>query len=64
VRVFDLASDPDEKTDLAGQPKAAIGARLVLDPLWLLRQWNLEWKKAQWGNAANVSARFAADMGE
>jgi arylsulfatase A-like enzyme len=63
-RVFHFASDPEERTDLSGKPEAAIGARLVLDPLWMMRQWNREWKKSQWGNAANVSARFAADLGE
>jgi len=36
----------------------------VLDPLWLLRSFNVEWKKSQWGNAANVTARFATDLGE
>jgi len=64
LRVFDLGTDPKEMKDLAGQPSAAIGSRMVLDAVWLMRQWNPEWKKAQWGNAANVSARFAADMGE
>jgi arylsulfatase A-like enzyme len=64
VRVFDLGADYAEKKDLAGKPEGAIGARLVLDPLWMLRQWNATWKKAQWGNAANVSSRFAADLGE
>jgi arylsulfatase A-like enzyme len=64
LRVFDLAADPDEKTDLAGKPQAAVGTRLVVDPLWLMREFNLEWKKSQWGNAANVSARFAAELGE
>jgi hypothetical protein len=37
---------------------------MVLDPLWLMRHYNLEWKKSQWGNPANVSSRFAADLGE
>jgi hypothetical protein len=62
--VFDLAKDPDERKDLYNTPAGAIGTRLVLDPLWLLRSWNVEWKKAQWGNAADVSGRFAADLGE
>jgi arylsulfatase A-like enzyme len=60
--LFDLAKDPDEHADIYG--KSEIGARLLLDPMWTLRQWNSEWKKAQWGNASNVSSRFAADMGE
>jgi hypothetical protein len=64
TRVFDLARDADESKNIAGDPSAAIGTRLVLDPLWLLRTYNKEWKKSQWGNAANVTARFAQDLGE
>lgn len=64
LKVFDLAHDADEMKNLAGEGSAQIGARLVLDPLWLLRTYNLEWKKSQWGNAANVTARFAQDLGE
>lgn len=62
--VYDLKADADEMKNLAGEPGAEIGGRAVLDPLWLLRTFNLEWKKSQWGNAANVSARFAQDLGE
>ena len=66
--VWDLANDPDERKDLynerGAQENAEIGTRLVLDPAWMLRTWNVEWKKAQWGNAAAVSNRFAADLGE
>jgi len=62
--VYNLTTDEAELTDLYGQPSSAIGTRLILDPLWMLRQWNREWKKAQWGNAANVSSRFASDLGE
>jgi arylsulfatase A-like enzyme len=61
TRVFDMVADYDEKHELT---EATIGARLVLDPLWLFRTFNLEWKKSQWGNAANVTARFAQDLGE
>lgn len=64
LRVYDLKADPDEMKDLAGEPTAEIGGRAVLDPLWLLRTFNLEWKKSQWGNAANVTARLAQDLGE
>jgi arylsulfatase A-like enzyme len=63
-KVYDLSTDKAEMKDLWGKDEAAIGARAVLDPMWILRSWNKDWKKAQWGNAANVSARFAADMGE
>ena len=60
--IYNLAADKDEQKDLYGT--AHIGTRLLLDPMWIMRQWNVEWKKAQWGNAASVSSRFAADLGE
>jgi len=64
TRVYDLAADPGEMKDISSDPAAAIGARAVLDPLWMLRAYNMEWKKSQWGNPANVTARFAQDLGE
>jgi arylsulfatase A-like enzyme len=63
-RLYDLARDPAERNDLWGKPAAEVGARLLLDPMWILRSWNVEWKKSQWGNAAAVTSRFAADLGE
>jgi len=63
-RLYDLAKDPDERSDLWGKVASEIGARLLLDPMWILRSWNAEWKKSQWGNAAAVTNRFAADLGE
>ena len=62
--LYDMAKDPEERHDLWGSPAAEVGARLLSDPMWMLRNWNTEWKKAQWGNAADVSSRFAADLGE
>ena len=62
--VWDLGKDPDERKDVYNTAGSEIGTRLVLDPLWIIRNWNVEWKKAQWGNAADVSNRFAADLGE
>lgn len=61
-RLWNLAADPEERNDLWGT--AHVGARMLLDAMWLHRMWNAEWKKSQWGNAANVSSRFAADLGE
>jgi arylsulfatase A-like enzyme len=63
-KIYDLAHDPGELKDLWGDGKAEVGARFVLDPTWMLRTFNLDWKKARWGNAANVSAQFASDLGE
>jgi arylsulfatase A-like enzyme len=63
-KLYNLAKDPGERDDVWGKASAQIGARLLLDPMWLLRNWNVEWKKAQWGNAAAVTSRFAADVGE
>jgi len=61
-KIYNLAKDKAEQKDLFGS--AHIGTRVLLDPLWIFRQWNAEWKKSQWGNAAAVSNRFAADLGE
>lgn len=63
-KLYDLAKDPGEHDDVWGKASSQIGARLLLDPMWLFRTWNVEWKKSQWGNAAAVSNRFAADLGE
>ena len=60
--VFDLAKDPNEKEN--SYASSHIGARLLIDPMWMLRNWNVEWRKAQWGNAADVTSRFASDLGE
>jgi len=62
--LYDVVKDP---IDLAAKDIAKdnqIALRMVSDPLWLLRTYNPEWKKSRWGNAANVTAAFAADMGE
>jgi arylsulfatase A-like enzyme len=64
LKIFDLRRDPDEMKNIAGESGSVIGGRMVLDPLWILRTYNKEWKKSQWGNAANVTARFAQDLGE
>ncbi len=63
-RLYDLAKDPDERKDLYGTAAGAVAQRMVMDPMLLLRNWNVEWKKAQWGNAAVASNRFASDLGE
>jgi arylsulfatase A-like enzyme len=63
-RLYNLAADPGEHNDVWGKSATQIAARLLLDPMWLLRNWNVEWKKSQWGNAASVTSRFAADLGE
>ena len=61
-QLYDLAAEPEEKTNVASQQPFAL--RMVADALWLLRTYNVEWKKSRWGNPANVTAAFAADMGE
>ncbi|HSK04814.1 MAG TPA: sulfatase [Kofleriaceae bacterium] len=62
--LFHLATDPDEKQDVFGTPAGAIGGRLVLDAMSLLRAHHATWKKSRWGNPGNVTPRFAADLGE
>jgi len=61
-RVWNLAKDPQEHKDLFGS--AHVATRMLLDPMWIYRSWNAEWKKSQWGNPASVTSRFAADLGE
>ena len=63
LRIYDLATDTDEMKPLT-DAAATIGGRSVLDPYWLLRAFNKDWKKSVWGNPADVTARFAEDMGE
>ncbi len=60
--VYNLVEDPAESKDRIGD--APYAHRFVADALWMLRTYNAEWKKSRWGNAANVTAQFAADMGE
>jgi arylsulfatase A-like enzyme len=61
-RIWNLGKDPQEQKDLFGS--AHVATRMLLDPMWLYRNWNVEWKKSQWGNPASVTSRFAADLGE
>lgn len=60
--LYDLKTEPGEKTDVADEHPVEL--RLVSDALWMLRTYNVDWKKSRWGNPANVTAAFAADMGE
>ena len=60
--LYDVVKEPDEKHDIAKDNPTAM--RMVSDALWMLRAYNAEWKKSRWGNPANVTAAFAADMGE
>jgi arylsulfatase A-like enzyme len=62
--LFHLADDPHETKNVFGTPAGAIGGRLVLDAMSLLRAHHAAWKKSRWGNAGNVTPRFAADLGE
>jgi len=60
--LFDVVTEPEEKKDIARDNPTAM--RMVSDALWMLRAYNADWKKSRWGNPANVTAAFAADMGE
>ena len=60
--LYDLRTSPGEDKDLA--ESAHIARRMMSDSMWLMRAFNGEWKKTRWGNAANVSEHFAADMNE
>jgi arylsulfatase A-like enzyme len=61
-KLFHLGKDPAEKKDVYGS--SPVAARLLVDAMWMLRAYNVEWKKQAWGTAANVTSRFAADLGE
>ena len=61
-RLFHVGEEPEEKTDVAGDHPYA--RRFVADPLWTKRTYNAEWKKREWGNAANVRAAFPEAMDE
>ena len=63
-KLYDLTTDPDEHADRDGRADSAIAARLLLDPMWILRQWNADWRRSAWGNASNVSPAFATALGE
>ena len=59
-QLYHIAKQYNEKTDLV--TKRPIARRFVADPLWMLRAYNPQWRKSKWGNAANVTAAFAADL--
>ncbi len=61
-RLYNLEAEPDELTDRVD--RNPIPRRMLSDAVWIMRAYNKQWKKSRWGNAANVSPQFAADMGE
>jgi arylsulfatase A-like enzyme len=60
--LFDLRADPHEKRDQSARQPMVV--RWLADALWLLRTYNREWRKATWGNPANVTPAFARAHGE
>lgn len=62
ARLYNLATDPEEKTDVAAE--RPLERRMISDALWLLRAFDEEWRKSSWGNPANVSDAFATALGE
>jgi arylsulfatase A-like enzyme len=61
-RLYDLAADPGEKSNVAG--KYPVAERLLADAYWQMRAYNKEWRKWKWGNAANVRPAYAESFGE
>jgi len=52
-RLYDLASDPKEQTDvIAGKPLAA---RFVMDAAGLFIHYEKDWRKAEWGVPGNLA---------
>ena len=60
--LFDVSKDPEERKDVVDSHP--ITRRFLADPLWLLRAFNTDWRKSEWGNAANVTAAFPKHFGE
>ncbi len=58
AELYDVGTNPDEKTEVAA--KDPIAYQMMSDAFWLLRTWNADWKKSEWGSAANVTPAFAA----
>jgi arylsulfatase A-like enzyme len=58
AELFDLKAEPLEKTNLADNKPYAY--QMMSDAFWMLRMWNRDWKKSEWGNALNVTPEFAA----
>lgn len=57
TELFDLANEPGEKTNVADSKPYAL--QMMSDAFWLLRTWNKDWRKSEWGNALNVTPAFA-----
>ena len=59
-KIFHIADDPGEKTDLAGA--RPLERRFLTDILFMHLAHRKEWRKSRWGAVANVSARMADDL--
>ena len=55
--LFDLKAEPGEKTNVADKEPYAL--QMMSDAFWMLRTWNKDWRKSDWGNALNVTPAFA-----
>jgi arylsulfatase A-like enzyme len=62
AQMYDLSTDIDESKDVAD--KRPIERRMISDAFWMLRAFNAEWRKSEWGNPANVTPAFAAHFKE
>lgn len=60
--LYNVSKDPLQRKNIVA--KHPITRRFLADPLWILRSFNMDWRKSAWGNAANVSAAFPASFGE
>jgi arylsulfatase A-like enzyme len=58
AEMYDLSADIDETKDVAAS--RPLERRMISDAFWMLRAFNAEWRKAEWGNPANVTPAFAA----
>jgi choline-sulfatase len=60
--VHDISRDLLEQNEQGD--KVPVAKQMLADALWIMRAHNKEWRKTRWGNVANVSPKFAADLGE
>ena len=60
-QLFDLARDPRETVNLA--ERGGVALRIVRTALLWQQQAEGRWKRARWGDGANLAAAFALDHG-
>jgi arylsulfatase A-like enzyme len=58
AELFDIVAEPAEKKEISSSKPIAF--QMMSDSFWIMRSWNKRWRKSEWGNALNVTSKFAA----